>query len=288
MRRLVLIALFAATAVAQWVVPGSLIRTSEKILAEGKPYRFRIRPVDPADLFRGRYVAIAVERSTVDLERLPEDEEFLRGAVRHALLAVDAAGFAYPTALVREGPSGAGSIRVRVGWVNRQPGIEAADILDPRALLARIRTEEDPICAELRGPEGRSFRDAPGLSEARLRLTLAAALTNAVRRRIEGPEPGTPGEPYELRWRRGLEAVTDHFRGLLGPIPKARVTIEYPFGRYYAGEKSAPRIEGALWNPEARREGEAWVAVRVLGGEVVIEELFIAGKPAREYLATAK
>lgn len=284
MRRLGLVALFAATAAAQWAVPGSLIWKSEKILTEGKPYRFRIRPVDPADLFRGRFVAIGVERSTVDLDRLPAGEEFLHGARMHASLAVDASGFAHPVALSRGPAPGADSIRVRVGWVNRQPGIEADDILDAQALLARVRAEEDPICADLRaGRQG--FRDGPGLTEARVRLTLAAALTNAVRRGLEEPASSPPGEPYEERWRRGLEAVTGHFQGLIRPIPKARVAVEYPFSRYYAGEKTAPRIERAIWSPESRREGEAWVAVRVLGGDALIEELFIAGKPAREYLA---
>jgi uncharacterized membrane-anchored protein len=192
-RRLGIFALFVATAIAQWAVPGSLIWKSERILAEGKQFRFRTRPVDPADLFRGRYVAIGIERDTVDLDRVPAEGEFRRGSVMYASLAVDAAGFAYPAALTPVPPPGADAVRVRVGWANRQPGIGAKNI-----------------------------------------------------------------------------------------------SVEYPFARYYAGEKSAPRIEGAVANPEILRQGETWVTVRVLGGDALIEDLFIAGKPAREYRAASK
>ena len=200
MRRPGLIALLVATVLAQWAVPGSLIWKSERILAEGKPFRFRTRPVDPADLFRGRYVAIGVERDTVDLDRIPAEGEFRRGSVLYASLAVDASGFAYPAALTPAPPLGTDAIRVRVGWVNRQPGIEAEDILDARA----------------------------------------------------------------------------------------RVSIEYPFSRYYASEKTAPRLERAVLNPQLLRQGETWVTVRVLGGDAVIEDLFIAGRPAREYREGSK
>lgn len=193
MRRLGLIALFVATALAQWAVPGSLIWKSERILAEGKPFRFRTRPVDPADLFRGRYVAIGVERDTVDLNRVPPEGEFRPGSVMYASLAVDAAGFAYPSALTPAPPAGADAIRVRVGWENRQPGTGAKNI-----------------------------------------------------------------------------------------------SVEYPFARYYAGEKTAPRLERAVVDPQILRQGETWVTVRVLGGDALIEDLFIAGKPAREYVAGSK
>jgi hypothetical protein len=283
-----MVALFVATAIAQWAVPGSLIWKSERILAEGKPFRFHIRPVDPADLFRGRYVAIGVERGTVDLDRMHAEGEFRPGTVMYASLAVDAAGFAYPAALTPAPPKGADVVRVRVGWGNRQPGVAAEDILDAQTLLARIRSEEDPICADLRRLELRHYRDDQVATEEQRRRALALLLSNAVSRMVVEPGPGAPSESHEQQWRRALETLTGHFPSLIRTTPRVRVSVEYPFSRYYAGEKSAPRLERAVADPQILRQSETWVTVRVLGSDALIEDLFIAGKPAREYLVGSK
>ncbi len=53
-----MIALFAAMAAAQWWVPVSMITASNRILEEGIPMKFRCRPVDPNDPFRGKYIVL--------------------------------------------------------------------------------------------------------------------------------------------------------------------------------------------------------------------------------------
>jgi GDYXXLXY protein len=45
--------------VAQWLVPAKLIYDSEKTNSAGKIFRFKIRPVDPYDPFRGRYITLS-------------------------------------------------------------------------------------------------------------------------------------------------------------------------------------------------------------------------------------
>jgi uncharacterized membrane-anchored protein len=53
-----LFAAFAAMALIQWLVPGKMIWDREAILQKGKTYKFRTAPVDPANPFQGRYVAL--------------------------------------------------------------------------------------------------------------------------------------------------------------------------------------------------------------------------------------
>ena len=55
--------LLVALALAQMGVPGALIYRHESVLHEGKAFKFRVAPVDPYDAFRGRFVALAFERT---------------------------------------------------------------------------------------------------------------------------------------------------------------------------------------------------------------------------------
>jgi len=50
---------FAAMAAAQIAVPAYMIVGREIVLREGTPYKLECGPVDPYDVFRGRYVALA-------------------------------------------------------------------------------------------------------------------------------------------------------------------------------------------------------------------------------------
>ncbi len=49
----------------QFVVSLSIIYTQEKILKQGIPYRFLIRPIDPADPFQGRYLSLGIENDHI-------------------------------------------------------------------------------------------------------------------------------------------------------------------------------------------------------------------------------
>lgn len=51
-------ALLMAAIVLQWAVPATLALRSEYVLRAGTRYYLRTAPVDPADVFRGRYVAL--------------------------------------------------------------------------------------------------------------------------------------------------------------------------------------------------------------------------------------
>jgi uncharacterized membrane-anchored protein len=63
-----------------------------------------------------------------------------------------------------------------------------------------------------------------------------------------------------------------------------RVQIDIPFNRYYTDEHLAPAAERAYWQHSRLQTHEAYITVRIKDGLAVLEELYIAGKPLREFL----
>jgi uncharacterized membrane-anchored protein len=61
-----------------------------------------------------------------------------------------------------------------------------------------------------------------------------------------------------------------------------------PFDKFFMEETKAPRAEAAYWKHGNRRDqtvDATYVVVRVKGGRGVIEDLYIKGKPIRDFLA---
>jgi len=54
----ILLGIFLMVAVAQLYVPASMIMEQKDILETGKLYRFKIRPIDPSDPLRGKYIRL--------------------------------------------------------------------------------------------------------------------------------------------------------------------------------------------------------------------------------------
>jgi uncharacterized membrane-anchored protein len=112
-RRIFLI-LLAVVFIAQWVVPVSMIRGREQVLEHGTEVKFRVRPVDPYDPFRGRYVRINAE-PVVD-ERIDWADGLKRGQRAFALIDIDANGFAQARAVVAEQPDDGLYLEGKVRW----------------------------------------------------------------------------------------------------------------------------------------------------------------------------
>ncbi len=63
-----------------------------------------------------------------------------------------------------------------------------------------------------------------------------------------------------------------------------KVVFEMPFNRFYMNERKAPRAE-ELYREHSRRDSvDAYVTVRVLDGQGVLEELYVGGVPILEAL----
>ena len=67
-------------------------------------------------------------------------------------------------------------------------------------------------------------------------------------------------------------------------ITDSLVYLQFPFDRYYMDEKLAPAAEAAYLEHSRREVREVYVTVRVKDGNAVLEELYIAGIPIREFL----
>lgn len=67
-------------------------------------------------------------------------------------------------------------------------------------------------------------------------------------------------------------------------VSPTNVFIQLPFDRYYLNEKLAPAAEAAYLKHSGHGQQAAYATVRVQNGRAVIEELYVAGKPIREFL----
>jgi len=75
-----------------------------------------------------------------------------------------------------------------------------------------------------------------------------------------------------------------YFQTSVDYVSSDGVHVALPFDRYYTDEHLAPAAERAYWQHSRRQTHEAYITVRVRKGLAVLEELYIAGKPLREFL----
>jgi uncharacterized membrane-anchored protein len=89
---------------AQFAVPFSMIKSRENILNNGALFKFRTRPIDPADPFQGRYVLLGID---MDYISYPEDQkpDLDYKAAIFATLETNDDGFAHFTDWSRERPA---------------------------------------------------------------------------------------------------------------------------------------------------------------------------------------
>lgn len=101
----IVIAAFAVMVVAQWYAPVSMILDSEETIEQGQEFKFRTRPVDPSDPFRGKYITLDFDAEnytpldTVELYQV-ENQNVL------AIIGTDSLGFAKIEMLTNDPPEG--------------------------------------------------------------------------------------------------------------------------------------------------------------------------------------
>jgi len=80
----------------QFAVPFSMIQSREAILRDGELFRFKTRPIDPADPFQGRYVRLVIAENYIPCpkNKLPE---LARKRPGYAIVETNSAGFAHFT-----------------------------------------------------------------------------------------------------------------------------------------------------------------------------------------------
>ncbi|HOY17884.1 MAG TPA: GDYXXLXY domain-containing protein [Haliscomenobacter sp.] len=94
--------LFVLLALVQLYFPGKMVYDSNKVLWLGQAFKFETRPVDPADPFRGRYVALNFAATQFEA---PAESAWQRNETVFVLLETDAAGYAKIKGLSRSKPA---------------------------------------------------------------------------------------------------------------------------------------------------------------------------------------
>lgn len=88
------IILLSVLIVVQFAVPFSMIHKRESILREGDLFKFKTRPIDPADPMQGRYVRLGYDRDFIPDEE-PRDHGLNYQQPIFVLLDEDEEGFTY-------------------------------------------------------------------------------------------------------------------------------------------------------------------------------------------------
>jgi len=98
-----LLPLFVLVALVQLYVPAKMIWDKEEVLSTGKEYKFKTRPVDPTDPFRGKYITLDYEENQMPVSNVVDwkIEETI-----YVHLTNDKAGYAKVHAISKEKPTG--------------------------------------------------------------------------------------------------------------------------------------------------------------------------------------
>jgi uncharacterized membrane-anchored protein len=111
MKKSILVAIFIVVACVQLVVPASQLIMREFVLQTGTEFRFITAPVDPADPFRGRYVALDFIENSITVDTAAD---FIWGQTVYVQVSEDTNGFAHVTGITPDKPAGKNYIKVRV------------------------------------------------------------------------------------------------------------------------------------------------------------------------------
>ncbi len=104
---------FVLAVVAQLAAPASMILSHERTLREGQVFKFKTRPVDPVDAFRGRYVWLSLEPNAIPVTDI---HRWHRNQKAFAVLGTDSNGFAVVKRLDHAPAADEPTVQVRVRW----------------------------------------------------------------------------------------------------------------------------------------------------------------------------
>ena len=132
MRTTLKLALLAVLAVLQIGITASSILKDESTLRTGTLYRIPSMPIDPADPFRGRYVAVRPTiaiRNPIPPEMLDVLERVNYGETGYVVLGADDKGFARATHVLMQPPAQGDYLEIANAWPqfeeSSQPGTPA-------------------------------------------------------------------------------------------------------------------------------------------------------------------
>ena len=113
--------LFVVMCLAQWLVPGKMIYDSETVIVEGASYKFKTQPIDPSDPFRGKYITLNFDATSIVVE---ENGRWESGEDVYITFTTDSAGFAKASGIFRERPDSDVYLKTSVNYYNNYEQFE--------------------------------------------------------------------------------------------------------------------------------------------------------------------
>ncbi len=125
---------FAFMVVAQLFVPASIVYEQEDIIATGTSYKMLVKPIDPHDLLRGKYVYLRFKEDDllIDFEA-QKAKEFHRGQDVFAIFSADNEGFLHLIDVSSKRPKqGQIYIKTELDWVGSGTKIRCEYVNNPK------------------------------------------------------------------------------------------------------------------------------------------------------------
>lgn len=114
MKPIYLFSIFVVVILAQLFVPAKMIYDQEKIISDGTAYKFKTQPVDPSDPFKGKYIRLNYEMSSVTTN----DTTWDNYQPIYIALKNDSLGFAMVKNFTKDEPETGDYIKTTVSWYN--------------------------------------------------------------------------------------------------------------------------------------------------------------------------
>jgi uncharacterized membrane-anchored protein len=92
---------FALMVLVQLYVPARMIFQKEKVIMEGKEFKFRTAPIDPNDPFRGKYITLSFNETAVKVQ---DSVDWYSGDPVYVYLTTDSAGYAIIQSVTKDKP----------------------------------------------------------------------------------------------------------------------------------------------------------------------------------------
>jgi len=101
-KRTITFSAFILLAIVQLYVPISMTLSSEKVLKNGKAFKFNAEPIDPTDPFRGKYITLRFQESRISVQ---DTNTWSRGEYIYLTLENTNEGFAKVASVSKQEPT---------------------------------------------------------------------------------------------------------------------------------------------------------------------------------------
>lgn len=101
--KIILLAAFVLTVLAQLFVPAKMIWDREDIIKNGIEHKFRTAPIDPNDPFRGKYITLRYADNSIEIEN---EKDWTIDEPVYISFKTDDAGFTKIKSVSKEEPVG--------------------------------------------------------------------------------------------------------------------------------------------------------------------------------------